>query len=450
MQVRNVPGESSADELKEVIEACGINVKSIVFEPEKKDGKQLAIVRFHPLPLPWTLSEEDLAVPVLGSPAEEDEPAEANEEVMSAAEEVKAAEAHVEEGDKELNAEGGEEVKHAVEETPVAQDDTKPQASTQIQQKKKLGSDILKRPLPEDGRRDGDASKMARFLSHKLVEHRLQMGGQALQIDAPSLSVTLFLGNVLTEDDDQLRAEMEQYGPVDRCFVMRNPEGLSKGYGFVEYCLPAAAHKAREVLDEIFRKEQSDHNALRNSVVQMRSNETLSKQEAGGEVQVSSQPKEEEGEEACKEKGDGAGEDLKQEGCDESKGEEEEAKQEDQGAQGEGKEAVGGEQTGRSAEAEGDEPVKETGKECERENTPAGAAAAAAAGASSVGRLAGALVAKGQDQDYTSKVMRAELTPLRTVYSLFAKSIYMSNLPQVSVCLSVCLCTTVCICACVW
>ena len=52
-------------------EACGVSVRSIVFEEEKKDGKQTALVRFAPLALPWRITEAELAVPFLEEAAPE-------------------------------------------------------------------------------------------------------------------------------------------------------------------------------------------------------------------------------------------------------------------------------------------------------------------------------------------------------------------------------------------
>eukprot|EP00983_Pelagomonas_calceolata_P019466 612087-Pelagomonas_calceolata.AAC.1 len=52
---------------------------------------------------------------------------------------------------------------------------------------------------------------------------------QAVALDAPMLDLTLFLGN-LSEgmEDAKLQEEMAKYGELERCFVMRNKEGVSK------------------------------------------------------------------------------------------------------------------------------------------------------------------------------------------------------------------------------
>lgn len=52
---------------------------------------------------------------------------------------------------------------------------------------------------------------------------------QPVALDAPMLSLTLFLGNMPDNlDDAKLREEMVKYGQLERCFIMRNKEGASK------------------------------------------------------------------------------------------------------------------------------------------------------------------------------------------------------------------------------
>lgn len=47
---------------------------------------------------------------------------------------------------------------------------------------------------------------------------------------------TLFVGRISYETtEQQLRHELEQYGPVKRVRLVEDPEGKSRGYGFVEY-----------------------------------------------------------------------------------------------------------------------------------------------------------------------------------------------------------------------
>lgn len=67
--------------------------------------------------------------------------------------------------------------------------------------------------------------------------------------------VTLFVNHLTDGDDQTLMNEMSAYGSVVRCFVVRAPgeggvAGRSKGYGFVEFALPAAAKAALRALEQ--------------------------------------------------------------------------------------------------------------------------------------------------------------------------------------------------------
>jgi hypothetical protein len=86
---------------------------------------------------------------------------------------------------------------------------------------------VGKRPL-DDGRRDGDAAKMSRFYASHLTDCRPEVCGKTPIFDAPLLPVTLFLGNLSHADDVRLYADMEQYGTLERCFIMRDHSGVSK------------------------------------------------------------------------------------------------------------------------------------------------------------------------------------------------------------------------------
>ncbi len=63
-----------------------------------------------------------------------------------------------------------------------------------------------------------------------LTRAKLELGGKPLEFDASAAMTQLFLGNVSSEWGDvaALRADLEQYGAVERAFIMHNPEGLSK------------------------------------------------------------------------------------------------------------------------------------------------------------------------------------------------------------------------------
>lgn len=43
-----------------------------------------------------------------------------------------------------------------------------------------------------------------------------------------------------------MRAACAAHGALERCFVMRNPAGASKGYAFAEFTLPGCAAACKE------------------------------------------------------------------------------------------------------------------------------------------------------------------------------------------------------------
>ena len=103
--------------------------------------------------------------------------------------------------------------------------------------------------------------------------------------DAPPLPVTLFIGNMSDDDDAKLRADMEQYGSTERCFVMRTAEGGAKGYAIVEFSLPSSAGRAKDAIEEQFRKQHNEAQAKRLSISKIkaemkRQQELLQQQQA--------------------------------------------------------------------------------------------------------------------------------------------------------------------------
>lgn len=64
----------------------------------------------------------------------------------------------------------------------------------------------------------------------KAQEPALEMNGEKLIFDTSSGQVQLFIGNLTPEwtNDSEFYSGMEQYGSVERAFVMRNIEGASK------------------------------------------------------------------------------------------------------------------------------------------------------------------------------------------------------------------------------
>ncbi|CAD7702685.1 unnamed protein product [Ostreobium quekettii] len=104
----------------------------------------------------------------------------------------------------------------------------------------------------DDGRKKGDIVQVARFFSRKCAMEPVSMEDRQLAVEASEMRVTIFLGNLPADwgTDAALREAMEQYGQVERCFTMRNRDGESKDYAFVEFTLPSAAAKCKEVLDK--------------------------------------------------------------------------------------------------------------------------------------------------------------------------------------------------------
>jgi hypothetical protein len=211
LQVRNIPGDATADSLKEAIEACGVIVRSVAFEEEKHDGKQTAVLRFPPLPLPWKLTEEDLTKPIVPpiqaeervEPAEDtglkasepeegkgaEEPSAAEKEAETATDEVKAEEVKAGEGKAEekkaeevkvevMKAEGQAD-ETATTDSPVAAaggigsrpnevtamgptQGEKRQPALTAETRPTMVTPKSSRPV-DDGRRDGDAAKTSRY-----------------------------------------------------------------------------------------------------------------------------------------------------------------------------------------------------------------------------------------------------------------------------------------------
>lgn len=239
MQLRALPEGCTADDVKESVEKCGVTVRSIAMENDRL-GKPVALVRFPPLPLPWTLSEEDLAMPLFAQAAthgssdkaqeqqqgeehgEDKQAADASEEQPAA---QAADEAAKESAGGEAAAAGGEGVTPAAEGAGAASDH-KPK--TPQDKLAAMLAKTQKQEMLEDGRRDGDAQKMSRCIATHLVDQKIQIGGIAPSVDAAPQAVTLFLTNLTHETDEELRTDMQQYGGLERCFIMRSADGSSK------------------------------------------------------------------------------------------------------------------------------------------------------------------------------------------------------------------------------
>lgn len=62
------------------------------------------------------------------------------------------------------------------------------------------------------------------------VQPPLELAGEKLSFEARPTLVQLYVANVETrwQTESDFRAAMEAHGAVERCFIMRNPEGASK------------------------------------------------------------------------------------------------------------------------------------------------------------------------------------------------------------------------------
>eukprot|EP00955_Chlamydomonas_euryale_P083934 363901-Chlamydomonas_euryale.AAC.34 len=446
MQVRNVPEDCSTDDVKAVIESAGATVRDVVFDGEAKEGKLVAIVRFTPLQPAWTLTKEQLDQPML-HPVPEPEP-EAGEDIKGEddkaeggnaddakadddkADDDKADDNKAEDKEGEAADVKPEDAKPAGEHTDVKAKTEGGKDASKVEGGKKdagtpgkgKGKDKPPRKQLEDGRKDGDALKTSRYLVWGLSDHKLELKGEKLQFDSPPQQVTLFLGDVTSEDEEALRADMEQYGQLERCFLMRNVDGSSKvcalhvrlrahafrhtdhewvlcggvaesgcvpagrhtshswplltfcaaanmpvqpaaqGYAFVEFALASSATAAKEAIEVKFKAAFSDLTTKRATVARLR--QALRALEEGREPPVPVPN-------LAAPSADGAA-------------------------------AEGGEGTAE------EKPTDPVAKKAEMEAE---------------------LAKLNAEETVGHKILRAELIHLRTIQSLFARSLYIANLP---------------------
>ncbi|KAL3159657.1 hypothetical protein ABBQ38_010066 [Trebouxia sp. C0009 RCD-2024] len=169
-KVKNIPSADNINEdsVREVLEAAGLQVRSVAFDTVKILDRRVAYVRLQPPPLPWKIQDK--------------------------------------------------------QETDVS----------------KIAIAVVKRL--------------------KEADPPLQLGEDKLQFDTSHPQVQLFIGNITEEwsDDVSLRRKMEEYGPVERCLVVHNHKGQTKGYAFVEYSVPNGALKCKEGMDKIEAEMRPD------------------------------------------------------------------------------------------------------------------------------------------------------------------------------------------------
>jgi len=105
------------------------------------------------------------------------------------------------------------------------------------------------------------SSKLANLMGYHSLEH-YELHKQAI-VKANSRKhpknsekrLTLFIGGLRKETTDvTLRRHFETYGTITRCDIIRNPDGSSRGFGFVKYSTDdeinkAVHHKFEHILD---------------------------------------------------------------------------------------------------------------------------------------------------------------------------------------------------------
>ena len=277
LQIKGIPEGSTPEDVRKVLEDVGAPVSSVVFDDEdKRDSKLTALVRLKPPPVPWALTEEELKSHPLDAAlaahaekvrlaAEAAAVEKARLAAEAAAEKAKvAAEAAAEKAKVDAEA-AAEKPKVDAEAATVAEPAPEPAdgaaaadaMSVDAAQEKPAAAattaaavkepkeevaaatpaEVKKAELPvvqipvvqmEDGRKDGDVARMSRYYVIKLVELQLTLNSAPLSIDAPFLQSTLFLGNLTLTDDEAMRTDMAQFGQLERCFIMRGPDGRSR------------------------------------------------------------------------------------------------------------------------------------------------------------------------------------------------------------------------------
>eukprot|EP00249_Psilotum_nudum_P019022 c27067_g2_i1 orf=229-2331(+) len=96
----------------------------------------------------------------------------------------------------------------------------------------------------------GDADVLVVHVREAL--NNTKLGDRTLIVEPYRPDSLLFVGNLTPDIDDALLRKMfEPHGRIERAFVLRNAEGWSKGYGFVEYSLKGQASSAKLAMGNI-------------------------------------------------------------------------------------------------------------------------------------------------------------------------------------------------------
>mmetsp|Transcript_36210 Transcript_36210/g.91410 ORF Transcript_36210/g.91410 Transcript_36210/m.91410 type:complete len:896 (+) Transcript_36210:168-2855(+) len=376
LRISNLPEKVTEDDIDGLMAGAGFPLKSVTLE----EGGKSAFMR--------------LAVPKPSAkPVEKAEPPSeeaVKEETMPAAEGKEAAKEAVKEGEGAAKKEeGGEKKEEAEVEIPAADYYNDPD---------KVGYDVAK----------------------KLGKLGLEMSGKKLQIEGctrPAEQISLYIGNLPHEldSDEAIHTTLVRHGQLERCFVVRSPDGKSKGYAIAEWSLPASAVKAYNELEEISREMRKGvvYSTAVHRVLGSRASEILKpKEEAKPAAEAGSAPEAAPAAAASEDK-EGAGEGA--------------AKPADAPAEVKGEEA-------KPDEAK---PTSEEAKPADEEAKPAAEAGAEEAAKTEVPAKSPAKTTSAPTASQANSGKRPFVKPLRAEWnrscsreSFFGKNLYVANLNQ--------------------
>lgn len=219
VRVWGLPAAAQEEELAQLLEATlaeqRASVRSVVFDPRQTTAAgKVALVRFEPPPPP----EEGTAEPDAGKVAEKLIAA-----LRAAAPQLHGAKINVEKT--------GAEVRQGAQFLGALQ---------------RVSSRTW---LPAALKRLGLISCTPALASSPCKRAAAPaLGAHPMPAPHATRQVCLFLSNLPhnAESDEGLRATCAMYGALERCFVMRNPAGASKGYAFAEFTLPGSAAACKE------------------------------------------------------------------------------------------------------------------------------------------------------------------------------------------------------------
>ncbi|KAF2146624.1 uncharacterized protein K452DRAFT_314871 [Aplosporella prunicola CBS 121167] len=98
----------------------------------------------------------------------------------------------------------------------------------------------------------GSAMSSAAETTQNALSAAAQSASNAFSNASPEeSSTTLYIGNLFYEvKEDSLRQEFQRFGTIAKTTVARDPSGLSRGFGYVEFESPEAAENARQTMNQ--------------------------------------------------------------------------------------------------------------------------------------------------------------------------------------------------------